>query len=308
MGFSCKIFQKGKTMIIPTISTHLNKVMFPNFQAGNFNKTFALNYLSPLLKEENVPQLANLDVPLIKLELEVQPNFQSFFELIKKIRSHHLLYIRMLSDQYLHLRMLVENQNEFSNFIVTIENEKLAEEELMQLYKYVNKPIQIGMTLSNICNFSESETETAMRRYFKQMFQFRDQVKILEFNFKHLVELFEGLPYLDSFKSKESTDLHKISPEKENPKDQGFLSKLFSKKPAPEGKKKANLQTLIDFSLVTEFRGFLDIVFEKSDYHYTAQEELFINQAIASVEQLLLSQNFHILTITDKEELNTLIN
>lgn len=39
---------------------------------------------------------------------------------------------------------------------MTIENDKLSEEELKQLYFYVNKPINIGMTLSNIHNFEET--------------------------------------------------------------------------------------------------------------------------------------------------------
>lgn len=104
-------------------------------------------------EEKRLDYIDDLNTPLVKLELDVSPKFDTFFQVIKKIRHKNLLYLRVLSQHYIHIQRLVEKQKEFNNFIITIENEKLSEEELIEMYRFVNEPIDVGMTLSNVKNF-----------------------------------------------------------------------------------------------------------------------------------------------------------
>lgn len=175
MTFLCKAFKKGSTCIIPTISSMKNEKIFTKFQPKTFNYTHTIPYSRTLANDDNsLDYLEKLNSPLIKLELDISPQFERFFKIIKKLRAKNLLYIRVLSQQYIHLEKLVEKQKEFNNFIVTIENDNLTENQLLELYDFVNEPIDIGMSMSNVKNFPPLNDESSLRRYFKAMFQYRD--------------------------------------------------------------------------------------------------------------------------------------
>ena len=319
-NFTYKIFKKADTYIIPTISYN-KKTKFPiEKHAPNFyNKTLSINYFEN--SKDEIEKINKESYALIKLIFDVCPDFKNLEKILKNLQNKNLLYLRLKTKNLIFTENLVKKENEFKNLILTVENKNLIEKELIELYEEINYPMKIGFNSKNIRNFRPSDSESAIRKYFKEMFKFYKQLKIIEIDFEDLDLLFRHNKEYDE-KMEELFDEYKMKFFKngefyeiknDEVKKKGFFRKVYERfmklenKDKIENEKKkfktANFQTLIDFTLLSEFKGFIDISFFNIENHNTKFQEKLVKIKLEFFRDILKKNGFYEYEVETKKEL-----
>ena len=318
-SFSYKIFKKAETYIIPTISYNKrSKFPIEKIAPPFFNKTLSINYLENT--KDEIEKINKKSYTLIKLIFDVCPDFKNLEKILNNLKKQNLLYLRLKTKDYICVEKLVEKEKEFNNLILTVENKKLTEKELIDLYEEINFPMKIGFNTKNIRNFRPSEKESSIRKYFKEMFKFYKQLKIIEIDFEDLNTLFRHNKEYDQKMEKLFYDYKKfyqnngtfeIKNDEED--ERGFFRKVYDKFVNLENKDKiedkikfktANFQTLIDFTLLSEFKGFIDISLLNVENQGTKFQEDLIKIKLEFFRDILKKNGFYEYEVETKRELH----
>jgi hypothetical protein len=262
---SFKVYKMAEAFVIPTLSCSSRAVRHcEHALAPNFNLSNAFNYSS---KPADVVALSAEATLLNKIALDVSPNYDEFLAYLRKASNIGMTYLNVTSDDYYVLAKLIEQDKKFPNIVVTVENKLLTEEEINEIYENINHPIYIGMNLRNSQNFLESETETSLRRYMKEMFKYSSHIKIIEADFPILKRLCDHM-----------------DPTKEKPT-----------------KKHTSLKTLVDFILLSEFKGFLDVTIDESTHNHQPEGDIELGRYLSTLDEFLLSKGFSVHSVSKEE-------
>lgn len=270
--FGYKIYKKANTFIVPTISYNTtNNILIEEIIPKHFNLAKSEYYTSELEKTIIDPELHKPDTEhaLYKLIIDTAPNFEELLKFIHYKRTENIIYLNIKSEHYLYLAKLLEKEKELQNLVITIDNPKLNEAELMEIYEAVSYPINIGLTSHNVNNFLETDTETSIRRFLKEMFRFYNHVKLIELEYSDL---------------------------------QIVMNKAKTKK------KTANIDTIIDFTLMTEFKGYFEISLNDLNYSHTIDENKILKKYLDDIDKKLLDRGFALGIIESKVNLLELLN
>lgn len=271
-NFSYKVYKKANTYIVPTTSYNASSTIpIEDIVPKHFNLSKSEVYSSKLAQEAIDPELHKPDTKhvLYKLEIETEPNFEELMKFIHYKKAENIIYLNIKSEHYIYLSKLIEKEKELRNLVITIDNPKLNETELMELYETVSHPINIGLTSHNVQNFKETETETAIRRFLKEMFRFYNHVKLIEL-------------------------------------DCNELQQIINK--GDTTKKTADLNTIIDFTLMAEFKGYLEISLDDIKYNDCKDQCDNLRQCLDEIDKKLIERGFTFGTIESKVNLLELLN
>jgi len=276
-SFSFSVYKMADAFIIPTLSCASRSVLHcEHALAPKFNQSNVFKYSRKPAQfggEGEAGQKEAERTLLNKITLDVSPNYEEFLNFIRKASQIGMTYINVTSDDYYVLAKVIEQDKKFPNIVVTIENPKLTEEELNDIYEGINHPIYIGMNMKNSQNFLETETETSLRRYLKEMFKFSSQIKMVEIDFPVLKRLCDNM-----------------DPAKEKPT-----------------KKHATLKTLVDFMLLSEFKGFLDVTLSDSQHNHSPEAEAELASYLNKLDHFLIEKGFSLNTF-NKEEIFQIVH
>ncbi len=204
----------------------------------------------------------------------MSPNSDEFLDYIRKVSQVGTTYINVTSEDYFVLAKLLEQEKQFPNIVVTVENPKLTEKEISDIYESINHPMYIGMNMNNGHNFRETDAETSLRSYLKEMFKYSSQIKILEIDFQILKRLCDSI---DSIKGKPL-------------------------------KKHASLKTLVEFMQLSDFKRFLNIsLSDKASAHFTEAEEEMASY-LGRLNEFFAQKSFKVTEVEKEEILQTVHN
>ncbi len=228
-GVSFKVFKKANTYIIPTVSWAEHAIEVSDFVLPSFlNLAHSAHYSH--LASKDVRQLTASDYfdrfALQKVIMDITPNAEDFLANLRMLEQACIVYLNIQSQDYLTLCKLVEESNKFPNVIVSVHDRSLSESELIAIYTEIKPPVYLALDTANSVNFADTPKETQMRRFLKEMFRFSSSVKVVELDAS-------GFDRMCAMAKLESTEVN--------------------------GKKHSSLKTLIDFCLVSEFKGFWNV-------------------------------------------------
>lgn len=270
--FGYKIYKKANTYIVPTISYNSTaNIPIDEIVPPHFNLSKSENYKTASAEDIADPTLSKPDTrhALYKLMIDEEPDFESLLKFIHNKKAENIIYLNVKSEHYVYLSKLIEKEKELRNLVITIDNPKLSETELMELYETVSHPIYIGLTSHNVRNFQETETETAIRRFLKEMFRFYNHVKLIELEY-------------------------------------GDLKDIITK--VETAKKTADLNTIIDFTLMAEFKGYLEISLDDDNYQYGPEHNANLKAYLDAIDKRLIERGFTFGVIENKVNLLELLN
>lgn len=270
-NFSFSVYKMADAFVIPTLSCssrsvlHCEHALAPKF---NLSNVFKYSRKPVKIVEEGEEGQKQAERTLMnKITLDVSPNYDEFLNYIRKASQVGMTYINVTSDDYFVLAKIIEQDKKFPNIVVTVENPKLTEEQLNEIYESINHPMYIGMNMKNAQNFLETDTETSLRRYLKEMFKFSSQIKMVEIDFPVLKRLCDNM-----------------DPNKEKPT-----------------KKHATLKTLVDFMLLSEFKGFLDVTLSDKTHNHSPEAEGELATYLSKLDEFLLQKGFAVNTFSKEE-------
>jgi hypothetical protein len=274
---SFSVYKMADAFVIPTLScssrsvVHCEHALAPHFNLSNVFKYSRKPAQIVGEGEEGQKQADN--TLLNKITLDVSPNYDEFLQYIRTASKIGMTYINVTSDDYFVLAKIIEQEKTFPNIVVTVENAKLTEEELNDIYENINHPMYIGMNMKNAQNFAETDTETSLRRYLKEMFKYSSQIKMVEIDFPVLKRLCDNM-----------------DPNKEKPT-----------------KKHATLKTLVDFMLLSEFKGFLDITISDKTHNHSPEADAELGSYLKQLDEFLLQKGFAVNEF-NKEEIFQIVH
>ena len=268
-----KVYRKNNTVIVPTISlprdTTLNAgVVTPK----TFNNTVEIDYsyvrdnLQAVIDSQDVKESS-----LLRLNLDIAPNFKEFLQTVQELSKTNIMHVKIKSDEYFIIERFVQKEETFPHIITTIENPELSQEQLIGVYDAINHPMDIGLSTSNAVNFNDSATETRMRIFFKNMFKFSTQIKLIEIDYFHLQHLFQ-------------------------------MSSNTQKSPL----KCVTFQTLLDFTQVVSSKTFFDI--SLASIGQAQPDEHAISETLQKADAEMLKNGFELDFLNTKGEVLALIN
>lgn len=263
-----KILKKADTYIIPTISLENNakgqfNFTLPDFMNVSISSNFS--YLNSLKIPDLIENNYFSNYCLNKIVMDVSPDSHEFLQFLLKLEKIGIVYLNVTNNDYRTLSDLIEQESKFPNIIISVEDKSLSENDLLQIYDEINHPIYIGLNTANSNNFVETELETKMRRFLREMFKFSSQVKVIEFDGLGLNRMCE-------------------------------MSKV--KTPEKGQRKHSSLKTVIDFCLISEFKGFWD--FSMNDF-LTEEGGKKMSENLKLVRQFLDEKGFKTLTVDSQE-------
>ena len=271
-SFAYKIYRKANTYIVPTISYNTSSnIPIDEILPKHFNLSKSEYFTTALEKESLEPELKKPDTQhaLYKLMIDTAPNFEELLNFIHQKRAENIIYLNIKSEHYLYLAKLLEQEKELQNLVITIDNPKLNEKDLIEIYEAVSQPINIGLTSHNFLNFSETETETSIRRFLKEMFRFYTHVKLIELEYGDLKTVMGTIP---------------------------------------GEKKTADFGTIIDFTLMAEFKGYLEISLNDMNYNHTKEEYNNLKHCLNDIDKKLIERGFTFGIVDSKINLLELLN
>lgn len=268
-----KVYRKNNTVIVPTISlprdTTLNaSVVTPK----TFNNTVEIDYsyvrdnLQAVIDSQDVK-----DSSLLRLNLDIAPNFKEFLQTVQELSKTNIMHVKIKSDEYFIIERFVQKEETFPHIITTIENPELSQEQLIGVYDAINHPMDIGLSTSNAVNFKDSAAETRMRIFFKNMFKFSTQIKLIEIDYFHLQHLFQ-------------------------------MSSNSQNSPL----KCVTFQTLLDFTQVVSSKTFFDI--SLASIGQAQPDEHAISETLQKADAEMLKNGFELDFLNTKGEVLALIN
>ena len=264
-----KVYRKKKTYIIPTVSFDPDNEKLSRIMIPrHFNLTKS-DYFNPILSERERNKLMDdeQNYSLHKTIVDYKPNTPEFLEYLNLKKKENIIFACITKNPLSWLEELVQKENKLKNLIVTVQDPNLTSDELLDAYDKVNLPMGIGLSSRNVLNFKDTETETASRLFLKEMFPFYNKIKLVELGFRDLVSLI---------------------------------------KKKPSSKKTADFDTVIDFLLMSEFKGYLEVSLNGVDC--TEEGIANVRKTLKLVDDVLLERGFNFGKVQTKTDLCEIFN